>query len=379
MNKTAYTMLSNHNKYKVQRLLNGLLLLSLSFLYSCKHDDLLIPKPNENIRPAGDFIRNNFDFQLFYAALDYTGLVDELNAEGSFTVLALNDRAFKGMGIHTKENILHLNKDSLREAMQYHIIKERRLTTSSIPTNAVDVRYETLSSSSPYASAITGDRKFYFNGSQLIRTNIELSNGVLHVLDKMLQYHKGKTVQDFLASQPNYSIFVAGLKKFGLWNELSQPGPFTIFPPENNAFINKGITLQMMEDLNADNYNGNRLLGQYIIYNNHFFISDQYLFYRVGGEYTYAPNLRNDDWYVHINCINAYSANPGDAHYTNFPTFSLWKPPVGSTPFGTRIGPEIQSNNNGVIPAIENYDRLFENGIVHHLTGITAVPLDLIK
>lgn len=373
-------MFSSHTKYKKGKMFHRVLLVTLSFLYSCKHDDLLIPRPNENLRPAGEFIKNNYDFQLFYAALEYTDLVNTLNEPGPFTILALNDRSFNGMGIHTKEDILRLNKDSLREAMQYHVVKDRRLTTGNIPTNAVDVRYETLSSDSLYASAITVDKRFYFNGSMIIRPNIDLANGVLHVLDKMIQYHKGKTVQDFLAAQPQYSIFVAGLKKFGLWDELAQPGGFTVFPPENNAFINRGITLQTIGDMTPENYNGNRFLGQYIIHNNSFFISDQYLFYRVAGEYTYAPTINNDDWYVNINTANGYRANPGDIHFTQYPTYSLWKPPVGSASVGTRIGNEISPmGQTNVLAPIESYDRLLENGVVHHLKGITALPIDVLK
>lgn len=33
-------------------------------LSSCKHENLTIPEPNANIRPAADFIKNNYDFRL---------------------------------------------------------------------------------------------------------------------------------------------------------------------------------------------------------------------------------------------------------------------------------------------------------------------------
>ena len=187
---------------------------------SCKHDDLLIPKPNENIRPAADFIKNNYDFRLLYAALDYTGMVKELNGEGPFTILAVPDRGFNMLGIQTEEQVRKLNKDSLRHALQYHVLKKRRLQVGDIPTNAVDVRFETLAGESIYASAITRGNDYYLDGARINRTDIVLSNGVLHVLNKMMQYHKGKTVQDYLAANPKYSIFVSGLKKFGLWDEL---------------------------------------------------------------------------------------------------------------------------------------------------------------
>lgn len=338
--------------------------------FSCKHDNLLVPKPNENIRPAADFIKNNYDFKLLYAALEYTGLVQELNGSGPFTILAVGDKGFNALGIYTVADVQRLNKDSLRQALRYHVLN-RRLLTSDIPTNGVDVRYETLAGKELYASAITPNGNFYFDGSMLTRSNITLANGVLHVLVKMMQYHQGVTVQDFLASRPQYSIYVAGLKKFGLWDELAQPGPFTIFAPNNQAFAGNGITVEQISGLNTNNYNGGRLFGAYIMYGKHYFISDKYIFYQTGGEYSYSNKLRNDDWYLNFTTYDTWTT--GDTQvYLSYPELNVGRPDPNSPGSYLLVGRVDQVYSN--LRPLESYDHLCENGVVHDLHGLLVLP-----
>jgi uncharacterized surface protein with fasciclin (FAS1) repeats len=343
---------------------------------SCKHDDLLVPKPNENIRPAADFIRNNYDFRLLYAALDYTGLVNELNGDGPFTILAVPDQGFNALGILTEAQVRNLNKDSLRHALLYHVLKKRRLKTTDIPTNGIDIRFETMAGESVYSSAITRDNSYYFDGARIVRNDIVLANGVLHVLNKMMQYQKGKTVKDFLAAQPQYSLFVAALKKTGKWDELSQRGPFTIFAPSNEAFTKQGLTLEAINELNPVIYNLDRLIGCYILYGKHFFVSDQAIFKAIGAEYVYKNELRNDDWFIQFG-TNLMKNNPGDVFFTPFPELSLWKPNPDIPQLPDRIG--IVEQNYSKPRPLSGYDKLCENGIVHDLHGLVALPADVIK
>jgi uncharacterized surface protein with fasciclin (FAS1) repeats len=341
---------------------------------SCDHDNLLVPKPNENIRPAADFIKNNYDFRLFYAALEYSGLVTELNGKGPFTILAVPDNGFNSMGITTEAQVRNLNKDSLRYALQYHVLKNRKLLTADFPTNAVDVRYETLGGKSIYASSLLVGKDYFFNGARASRTDITLANGVMHVLNKFMQYHKGQNVPDHLASDTSYSIFVSGLKKFGMWDELNGKGPFTIFAPDNSAFTSKGITAETINNLDTNGYNGIRLFGAYIMYQNHFFISDQYVFKSMGGEYTYRSPLRNDTWYISFG-TDLERANPSDVFFTPYPSLVLWKPVPGGLP--VIIG-SVAQNTTSLMPLVY-YDHLCENGIVHRLHGLLTQPSDAAK
>ena len=346
---------------------------------SCKHDNLLVPKPNENIRPASDFIRNNYDFRLFYAALEYTGLVNDLNGPGPFTILAPPDNAFNGVGIQSVEDIRKLNKDSLRDAMQYHVLKNRKLTTDKIPTNGVDVRYETLSGKSIYMSALTQSNAFFADGCKLLKRDIQLANGVLHVLNKMMQYHKDQSVQQYLAKQSRYSLFVSGLKRAGLWDELASGGPYTIYAPSNEAFASAGITQSDIDGLDAAKYDLTRLFGAYIVYGKHFFVTDQWIFNVVTGNSIYYSFLRNDDWKLQLVSITSRPDGPGGSieSITAYPELILYKPNprVPEVPF---IIGQVGQNYYKHQP-LAGYDRLCENGLVHDLHGILIKPADALK
>lgn len=343
-------------------------------LSSCEHDNLEVPKPNENIRPAADFIRNNYDFRLFYAALEYTGLVNELNAPGPITVLAVPDNGWNAIGVNTEQQVRSLNKDSLRHALQYHVLKNRRWITTDFATNGVDVRLETLAGESVYVSAVNSNNDYFFGGARISRKDITLANGVMQVMNKFMQYHKGKTVQDYLAATPEFSLFVTGLKKFGIWDELTDKGPFTIFAPDNDAFAAKGITAETINSLHVDLYHAQRLFGAYIIYQSHFFVSDQYVFKSLGAEYSYPYTLRNDNWYVNFG-TNLQRTNPSDIFFTPYPELTFFRPVPGSLP--VVIGMVTQSSY--MPKPLVWYDHLCENGIVHRLHGLLSLPADASK
>lgn len=342
-----------------------LFVLASLILASCEHADLSVPKPNENLRPAADFIKNNYDFRMLYAALEYTDLVDELNGPGPFTVLAVNDAGFNAMGIFTVQDIHKLDRDSLRQALLYHVLKDRRLMIADIPTNAVDARYETLSGDELYLSAGTRNARYYFDGAGVKSMDIILANGVLHVLNKAMQYHKASKVQDYLSTHAEYSIFVAGLKKFGLWEGLSGEGPFTVFAPNDSAFANQGITQQNIDDLNTSVYH-ERLFNAYIMYGKHYFISDKNVFYIISEEYTYKYIFKDDDYYLTFG-MHQEDWFEGGAVY---PTFSVWKPTPNSS-FDERL--RLVYADNSFVNII-NYDHRLENGLVHDLHDLLILP-----
>lgn len=333
-------------------------LLLCTLLSACKYDDLSVKKPNETFRLGGDFLKNNYDFSLFYTALQYTGLVDKLNEPGPYTIIAPNNKAFNEIGIQLPGDIYKLNRDSLKQAMAYHIIP-RKLTLASIPVNGVDVRYETLAGISLYtslASFFPGNtnpiNQLYFSGSLVYRKDVVLANGTLQAVDKVMKQYPGKTVQSWLASRLNYSIYVSGLKKFGLWDELAGAGPFTIFAPDNQSLINAGITQQVVDQLNPADYNGARLFGAYIYYDKSFFMADRLIFGVINAAALYESTPRNDDstlrWYA--------GSTYGDFALTSKIT-NLWYYQVTITANDVALS-----------------DNLCDNGLVHQLSGVLMKP-----
>ncbi|PTS97143.1 hypothetical protein DBR11_17805 [Pedobacter sp. HMWF019] len=343
----------------------------LSVLNACKHNDLIVTKENENFRPAADFIKNNYDLSLFAAAIEKSGLTAELNAEGSFTVLVPDNAAFNAIGIKRATDFDRMNSDSLKHLVRRHVLTQR-LLFQDIPTNGIDIRYHTLAGTEVYCSLASYSKgnsaypvnELYFNGSFVNRKDITLSNGALHVLNRVMKSSPGNTVQSFLAKSTQYSIFVSGLKKFGLWDQLAEGGPFTVYAPSNQEFENAGLTEAMIAGLDPSLYYAQRLFGVYILKKRHLFISDFRVLSVVNeSESNFNIPLENDSWYIGINSTKSF---PGNVF-----SYAISVTTAKDYPYD-QISNVSSSLQSGI-------DIVVENGLVHDLQGILVLPTQALK
>lgn len=360
-----YTMSA---KLSLKTLFCHLPVLLLLFFSACKNDDLELVKENENIRAGADFIKNNYQLSLFSAAIEKAGMYEQLNAAGTFTFLAPSDAAFNAEGIFRASDFDQMSRESLKLLVQRHVLTQRVLL-QDIPVNGIDVRYATLAGTQVYASLASNFRgdvsqsvnKLYYNGALVTRKDVQLTNGTLQLLNKVMKYNPG-TVQDWLNSQPQYSIFVSGLKKFGLWDKLATAGPYTVFAPTNAAFTTAGITAAGIEALLPAAYDGNRLFGGYILNGKHFFISDVDIFSYFGSEGAYLKELENDTWCTQLSVTRN---NDKSIRYT----LRLKKARTGFS----------YTSSNGGNAAMATVDYLTDNGLVHSSTGVIARLTDARK
>lgn len=336
----------------------------LLLLNSCKHDDLEIVKENENFRVASDFIKNNYDMTLFYAAIEKTGMTAQLQGTGPFTVLVPNNAAFQQIGITRPSDFDKMNQDSLKSLVQHHILNYQ-LLTRDIPVNGVDIRYLTMGGNELYTSATNlfpgggrnADPDLYFDGSAVVKPDVSVANGTIHVLNKVMKYTPKSTVQHWLAKRPQYSIFVSGLKKFGLWDKLSTAGPFTVFAPQNKVFETSGITEASIAALNTQNYSGQRLFGAYILNKKHLFISDYDVFKTINNESPFIRKVDDNDWLLVMTSQSNY--------FTRLVTLGM----------RLRTPGDFYKEYNGVRASIPGLsDNLTDNGLVHDVQGLLLLP-----
>lgn len=350
---------------KIFYLLSVMLVLALN---ACKHDDLQIDKPNDNFRPGYDFVKNNYDLSLFAAAIEKSGIAQQLNGTGPFTILAPSNAAFNVFGITRASDFDKMNPDTLKFLVQRHILTGRILT-QDIPLNTADVRYRTLAGTELYTS--TTDKEgngttVFFNGSHVGRKDVTIANGALHVLDRVMKSTANTTVQSWLAKRPEYSILVSGLKKFGYWDQLTGEGPYTILAPKNAVFEAAGLTADVINGLNADKYVGARLFGCYVMPKKHFFISDIVVFALINGDAFYYYTIPNDTYVMTITAGRLFLV-PGD--------YSI----------GYNI--EVRTNKNypyDVLASVpggdqKGLDNLVDNGLVQDLQGIMVLPEQALK
>jgi len=339
------------------------LLLNTLFIHACKNKDLDLYVESDKYSNAADFIGNNYNLSLFYAALKQADLLDMLKQEGPYTLFAPTNKAFNDLGIVRASDFANMKQDSLRQLLLYHMLP-RRLYTSDVPPNTIDNKYVNMMEKELFigyknqkvCAECTLISDFYVNGSKsvLATQNIVLANGVLHVVDKVLKYNP--TIQDVLNSKPEYSLFIALLKRMGDWNRLGEPANTTVFAPNNEAFEKAGITANDIAQLDPGKY-GKRLSRVYLLYN-HFFLSDMAIYGQLPGSGYYgSPYYRarivGDELYYF-----GISAN------TPMEPFIIHsQAPEANTPLRiSNFQPGYQT------------DYKADNGVVHGINGLLVLP-----
>jgi len=120
-------------------------------------------------------------FETLVAAVQAAGLVDTLKGDGPFTVFAPNDAAFAALPAGTVENLLKPeNKDMLVAVLTYHVIPGKVM--------AADIAGKKMEVATVQGStlAIDATNGVMVDNATVIAADIETSNGVIHIIDKVV-------------------------------------------------------------------------------------------------------------------------------------------------------------------------------------------------
>ena len=119
-------------------------------------------------------------FNTLAAALTAAGLVETLKGEGPFTVFAPTDDAFAALPAGTVEDLLKPeNKDKLTAILTYHVVAGKVMSTDL--TN--DMKAATVNGAEVTIMTEGGVK---VNDANVTTADIEASNGVIHVIDKVI-------------------------------------------------------------------------------------------------------------------------------------------------------------------------------------------------
>jgi uncharacterized surface protein with fasciclin (FAS1) repeats len=120
-------------------------------------------------------------FKTLATALQAAGLVDTLKGPGPFTVFAPTDEAFAKLPAGTLDNLLKPeNKDQLVAILTYHVLPGKEMAADVVEmTEAKTVNGKTVDFS------MNGDAVMV-NDARVTATDVVASNGVIHVIDKVI-------------------------------------------------------------------------------------------------------------------------------------------------------------------------------------------------
>lgn len=132
-----------------------------------------------------EVVAGNPEFSTLLAAVEAAGLAETLSGNGPFTVFAPTDAAFAELPAETLDTLLQpANKDQLAAILTYHVVPAEVM--------AADVQAGEVPTvnSAPFTVALDGQAVEITDGqgnqANVIETDIEAANGVIHVIDAVL-------------------------------------------------------------------------------------------------------------------------------------------------------------------------------------------------
>ncbi|MCH8541560.1 MAG: fasciclin domain-containing protein [Opitutales bacterium] len=122
----------------------------------------------------------NEDFSTLVAALEAAGLEGTLSGEGPFTVFVPSNEAFEALPEGTVDFLLQEeNRDMLTSILTYHVVPGK-IMASDVETGAVT----TVNGAD--LTLVVSDEGVNVGAAMIVDTDIEASNGVIHVIDAVI-------------------------------------------------------------------------------------------------------------------------------------------------------------------------------------------------
>ena len=118
-------------------------------------------------------------FDTLVAAVQAAGLVETLQSDGPYTVFAPTDEAFAKLPEGTVEELL-ADPDQLRAILLYHVVPGKVMAADVVSLDSAT----TAQGSDVHIMLADGSVKI--NDAIVTATDIETSNGVIHVIDTVI-------------------------------------------------------------------------------------------------------------------------------------------------------------------------------------------------
>ena len=185
-------------------------------------------------------------FETLVAAVKAAGLVETLKGKGPFTVFAPTDEAFSKVPKDMIDALLKPeNKAKLTAILTYHVVPGKVMAADVVKMKSAQTVNGQMVSIN-----VKGDTVMVDN-AKVIKTDIEASNGVIHVIDAVIL---PKDIVDTAVAAGVFETLVAAVKAAGLVDTLKGEGPFTVFAPIDDAFkkLPAGTVESLLKPENKD-------------------------------------------------------------------------------------------------------------------------------
>ena len=196
-------------------------------------DTVLIPATDPETRNLADVLAADGRFTTLLAAVGAAELAETVTTAEALTILAPTDAAFAALPESTLSDLLlPENKEQLQQILLYHVVGSRAdssavRTLASAPTVAGDS-----------VNILLDGGTIFVNDAEVTQEDIAASNGVVHVIDRVLLPPSGRSMDPIpvLAEAGGFTTLLAAVQAAGLGDVLSGDGPLTVLAPTDEAF-----------------------------------------------------------------------------------------------------------------------------------------------
>jgi uncharacterized surface protein with fasciclin (FAS1) repeats len=212
-------------------------------------DAFLLPPSEEEMMDLGSIVDvavADGNFTTLIAAVEAAGLAETLSGEGPFTVFAPTDDAFAALPQGTVEALLEDPEGALTDILLYHVVE------GAVPaSDVVSLDSATTLLGENITIEVIGEDVVLNGSAEVIITDIETNNGIIHVIDAvLLPPEELASIAEIAVEDGNFTTLVAALEAAGLVETLSGAGEFTVFAPTDEAFaaLPEGTVESLLED-----------------------------------------------------------------------------------------------------------------------------------
>lgn len=146
--------------------------------------------PSATPQASGDIVDTAAaagDFTTLTAAVKAAGLEETLRGAGPFTVFAPTDAAFRSLPAGTVEELLQEPQGQLAEILKYHVVEGEVMAADVVQLDGQKVK---TVQGAELTVEVSGDRVALVDAAgnrvNVVMTDVDASNGVIHVIDGVL-------------------------------------------------------------------------------------------------------------------------------------------------------------------------------------------------
>jgi len=144
---------------------------------------------NQQMSNILDTAKSIGEFKMLMRVIEAAGLADTLKTQGPFTVFAPTDEAFTNLPTGTLDGWLN-DPPKLRSIVTYHFV-DRKITENEFHRLTTDRRTPSVptmqGSSVVFKTQGNIQKTMFVNDAKVIKSDIETSNGVIHIIDRVLE------------------------------------------------------------------------------------------------------------------------------------------------------------------------------------------------